>query len=290
MPDYYGLPTVVLENEYLHLEALAEGGVRIVRLQLPGESNNLLAEIPDVQWETPRGLSHPRGGHRLWLAPEQVNVTNLPDDDRVEVRQGPDELVLSGIAPGEAGMVKELRIRLVEGRAALTVEHTISNQGEGVARYAPWGITQLPMGGEALLPLGPASGDPGALLPDRVLVLWPYTRLADRRLHLEDRMIRITADPVQAPMKVGTYSLRGWAGYLRAGMLFAKRFTPIPGSAYPDGGCNAESYTADRFIELETLGPLAELQPGQSATHLEIWEVYPGVEDREHALRLMESA
>jgi hypothetical protein len=290
MPDYYGLPTVALENEYLHLEALAEGGLRIVRLQLPGQEANLLAEIPDVQWETPHGTSSPLGGHRLWLAPEQVDVTNLPDASRVEVHQGPDDLILSGIASGEVDMHKALRIRLLQGRAALTVEHTIRNHGQGVARYAPWGITMLPLGGEALLPLGPASADPRALLPDRVLVLWPYTTLADQRLHIEDRMVRITAEPVKPPMKVGTYNPRGWAGYLRAGVLFVKRFTPLPGSLYPDGGCNAESYTCDRFIELETLGPLAEFQPGQSASHLETWEIYTGVESREQAMRLMESA
>jgi hypothetical protein len=41
-----------------------------------------------------------------------------------------------------------------------------------------------------------------------------------------------------------------------------------------DHGCNAESYCNDEFIELETLGPLVKLEPGQFVTHTETWELY----------------
>ena len=37
-------------------------------------------------------------------------------------------------------------------------------------------------------------------------------------------------------------------------------------------------YTDDNMIELETLGPVVTLQPGQSVRHDETWEVYPSVE------------
>jgi len=40
-----------------------------------------------------------------------------------------------------------------------------------------------------------------------------------------------------------------------------------------DFGCNCECYCRDRFIELETIGPLVRLQPGESVTHVEEWEL-----------------
>jgi hypothetical protein len=56
--------------------------------------------------------------------------------------------------------------------------------------------------------------------------------------------------------------------------LFVKRFEPLAGARFPDGGCNAESYCNDRFFELESLGPLTTLKPGESVYHNETWEVH----------------
>jgi hypothetical protein len=70
---------------------------------------------------------------------------------------------------------------------------------------------------------------------------------------------------------------RGWLGYLWRDVFFIKRFQPKPASPHPDRGCNAEVYCHDRFIELETIGPLALLEPGQTATHCETWELYSGL-------------
>ena len=41
-------------------------------------------------------------------------------------------------------------------------------------------------------------------------------------------------------------------------------------------GCNAEAYTNDKHIELETLGPLVRLGVGEMAEHVEVWEVEEG--------------
>ena len=45
----------------------------------------------------------------------------------------------------------------------------------------------------------------------------------------------------------------------------------------PDHGVNTEAYTAGTFIELETLGPIATLEPGSSADHeAAVLEQMPG--------------
>jgi len=40
---------------------------------------------------------------------------------------------------------------------------------------------------------------------------------------------------------------------------------------YVDRGVSVECYRDERFIELETLGPLVTVQPGKRVAHREIW-------------------
>jgi len=41
-------------------------------------------------------------------------------------------------------------------------------------------------------------------------------------------------------------------------------------------GSNVETYVHDLYLELETLGKLTWLNPGESVTFEETWEVIPG--------------
>lgn len=64
-------PTLALENRQVRVERLAQAGPRRERLEWLGKSSNLLAETPEVSWETSKGEYRLYGGHRLWLAPGQ---------------------------------------------------------------------------------------------------------------------------------------------------------------------------------------------------------------------------
>jgi hypothetical protein len=79
------------------------------------------------------------------------------------------------------------------------------------------------------------------------------------------------------PQKIGAANKLGWVGYLRGKTLFIKRFPYVEGAHYPDFGCNFETYTAGDFMEVESLGPLAKLEPGESATHVEHWFLFKDV-------------
>ena len=130
----------------------------------------------------------------------------------------------------------------------------------------------LPLGGIACLP---QPGISNGLLPNRELVLWPYTRLHDARLDLQDDLIILNGYPGDAPCKIGSRNPAGWLCYIRNGKGLTKHSIFEPVAVYPDWGCNAELYAWDRFIELETLGPLVQLEPDASVFHKEIWEVIP---------------
>ena len=78
--DFHGLPTRSLANDHVRLDYLAEAGPRLVRLFLAGSTDNLLAEAPDVHWPTPFGEYYLRGGHRVALAPEALELSYVPDN------------------------------------------------------------------------------------------------------------------------------------------------------------------------------------------------------------------
>ena len=61
------------------------------------------------------------------------------------------------------------------------------------------------------------------------------------------------------------------------GQLFLKRFAWQPNAEYPDFNVNFEAYTDRDILELETLAPLTELQPGQSVIHSEEWLLFRSI-------------
>ncbi len=284
--DFYGLATRIISNQHLRLEFLADAGPRIVRLMLAGSDENLLAEVPDIHWTTPYGEYYLRGGHRLWHAPEAIPRSSVPDNDSLTVEGRDGAVYLSQPPEPVTAIRKSLEIRLREDRPAVTVSHELKNGGAWPIELAPWAITQLPLGGVAILPQPTEPMDSDGVMPNRHLVLWPYTRWQDSRLRLGDEQVLIEARPEASGFKIGYMNHHGWVGYLRAGVLFVKRFEPQPRAWHADLGCNAEVYCSERFIEMETLGPLCRLEPGQSVMHVETWELFAGL----GALQTMDDA
>ncbi len=279
MGDFHGLPTRNLSNKYLVVEYLAEAGPRLVRLMLTRTALgiNQLAEVPQMKWDTPYGPFFIHGGHRLWHAPEAAPRTYMPDNAGLIVTDVPGGVELRLPAEAVTGISKSLTLQLDPERAALTLTHRLCNEGPWPIELAPWAITQLPHGGVIVLPQRQRPAATSDLLPNRQLVLWPYTRWADTRLSLNDDFVLLNATPRLPPCKIGYFNPHGWMGYLCDGVFFVKRFTPQPDLPHADFGCNAETYCNDQFVEMETLGPLTRLEPGQAATHVEEWEFYTGV-------------
>jgi len=154
--------------------------------------------------------------------------------------------------------------------------HILRNASAQPRQIAPWAITMLRTGGVVILPQNP--GEVGSLLPNRNLVLWPYTEAEDPRLTLRNTYIKLRATPGRGAFKMGQYLSAGWVGYRLDDVFFVKSFSGKPGN-YPDGNCNAEVYLCDEFVELESLGPLASVEPDGYLIHEEGWLLYTGEEN-----------
>lgn len=263
-----------LSNDHIRIEVLASAGPRIVGLYAAGSEDNLFASVPNIRIPTPNGEFAPHGGHRLWHAPEAFPRSYIPDSDGLEISEVAGELLLAGPVEPVTGIRKRLEIVLAPSRPTVTVRHFLENQGPWPVELAIWALTMVRLGGLAILPQTAHRLDADGLLPNRNLALWPYTRLSDPRLQLHDDFVLVEAHPGMPPCKLGYMNRHGWLGYLYEDAFFAKRFEPQPDKPHADLGCNTECYCEDRFMEIESLGPLTRLEPGEVVTHVEHWELH----------------
>ena len=119
-------------------------------------------------------------------------------------------------------------------------------------------------GGRAILPLPPrAAMDQEHFQSVGPLTLWSFTDFADSRWTLGTEYIQLQQQKNPTgrfpEQMTGIYNPAGWVAYFLNGTLFVKRAPVIPGTAYPDFGCNFEVFTNPDFLELDTLGPTITL-------------------------------
>ncbi len=264
-----------LSNGTVELVFTTDVGPRVVRYCLAG-GENVLGECPEASVRTELGEWKPWGGHRLWAAPEASPRSYAPDNAPVEFEfDGERSVRLTPSVEAATGLRKELFIELDGEGSGVRLHHRITNRGLWEIEVAPWALTIMRGGGEAVIPQEPFGAHPEHLLPARRLVLWRYTDLSDARFRFGQRFLRLRSDAEHAaPQKIGVENKRGWAAYHVGGSLFVKRFAYEAGAAYPDDGCNNEVFTAGSFIELESLAPLTRLAPGATVEHEERWQLF----------------
>lgn len=266
-----------LSNGLVEVFATVEVGPRLIRFGFAG-GGNILKEYPDELGQTGGAEFRFYGGHRLWHAPESRPRTYYPDNE--PVGWAPIELGarLTQAVEATTGIQKEIEIRLPDGEARVELTHRLRNTNLWPVRLAPWALTALAPGGTAILPL-PAKGEhAGNLLPAATLALWAYTDMQDKRWTWGNNYVLLRQDPARpSPQKIGASNSAGWLAYARAGLLFVKRAEPVPGALYPDLGCAVEMFANGDMLELETLGPLMELEPGAAVTHTEHWSLHRDV-------------
>jgi hypothetical protein len=264
---------VRLNNGEVELIATTAVGPRLIRFGFVGGENEF-HEFPEMLGLTGGDEWRIYGGHRLWHSPEAKPRSYALDNGPVEARMEGDTLHLLQPTEPTTGIRKEMRVTMDRQSTQVGVLHRLTNQGLWPVTLAAWALSVMARGGRAVVPQSQRE-TPDNLLPNRTLVLWPYTDLRDPRLELGSRYLSLQQDPrVSQPIKIGVSVDDGWAGYVRHGNLFLKRFIYQAGAAYPDYGSSVETYTNADFLELETLGPLQELAPGQSAEHIEDWYLF----------------
>lgn len=281
---YRGWPNAyVLSNGTVELIVLADVGPRIVSYSFCGSENQFheVAAQAGVDGGSDFRLY---GGHRLWAWPE-VERTYFPDNVPVAVVTSSTGAAFT--APIEHGapgteLQKTISIALSEQGTRVKLTHSIVNHSKTATELALWTPTVLRPGGRAILPFpSRAAMDKEHFQSVSPLTLWSFTDFTDSRWVLGQGFLQLIQQPKptgQFPEQMtGLLNRAGWGVYLRAGSAFVKRASIVSGTQYPDFGCNFELFTNSEFLELETLGPIVTLLPGEAAHHTEHWYLFDDI-------------
>ena len=265
-----------IANAEVELVVTADIGPRIISFGFTGGQNvfknydHQMGGIGEPSWMI-------RGGSRVWLAPEDPVASYAPDNDPVDIEVRGDTLIAT--APVEQGprVRKQIEIRLAPDGTAVEVIHRISNVGQLPVEFAAWVLSVMAPGGVAVTGLPPRGTHPENLAPSNPLVVWPFTDLSDPRWRFLRKYVVLRQDPeATTPQKLGHFNADTWAAYFLHGDIFVKRTAADPTLAYPDMGCSFETFTNRDMLELETLGPIRRVPPGEGIEHTEKWNLYRG--------------
>jgi hypothetical protein len=277
---------LLLTNGDVELIVTLDVGPRVIAYRFPGGFNvlknydSMMGGTGEAEWQI-------RGGHRFWLAPEDLTRTYFPDNRPVKWEKTGD-LAARFVPPPETqyGIQKEMELQLDQHGSRVDVKLTVTNIGTRPTELAPWGPTVMAPGGMEIIPLPAKFNHPGHpsrakspadYAPNQELILWPYFDFADTRWSFGNRYIFLRQDVNKGPTKIGLAHRMGWVAYLNSGLLFVKRFDYREGAVYPDCGTRYQTFSNEDMLEMETVGELVTPAPGKSASLVESWELHGNV-------------
>lgn|ERR1035437_729013 len=274
--SYGGWPNCFrIFNDDVELIVTTDVGPRVIRYGFIG-GQNLFKEFADQMGRSGEATWQPRGGHRIWMAPEIVPDTYAPDNVPVRARMLGDGVELAPVEP-ETGLEKSIVVELFSNGVKVT--HRIRNAASSARTLAPWALSMMAPGGVGIARFPPRGTHPEDLPPTNPLVMWAFTDLSDPRWTFTKKYLVLRQDPQsRAPQKLGLFNEKTVGAYLLGSDLFVKRYDAAPSKTYPDFGASYETFTNDGFLELETLGPLEGVATGGVVEHVERWSLHGAVD------------
>lgn len=268
-----------LSNGIIKVIATIDVGPRIINYSFVDGENIMFEDIDRAfsssgpEFEKFGGGSwYIYGGHRLWVSPEGMPKSYYPDNSPVAYEQIENGVRLMPDPQKWNQYVFAIEVVLSPDSTEVSLKHTVTNLAAWPVELAPWTLTVLSPGGKEIVPQ--PTKDTG-LLGNRLLALWPYTKMTDPRVHWGDRYISLCQDKEnQDKFKFGLNSQHGFALYFNHGDMFMKRFPTVENGNYPDGGMSFETFTNCYFLEMESLGEMVKLEPEATAMHCETWSLH----------------
>jgi hypothetical protein len=272
---YGGWPNCYrISDGEVELVLTSDIGPRIIRYGFVG-GQNLLKEFSEQMGKSGEDSWQIRGGHRLWIGPEDLRYTYGLDNAPVAVEVFDTFVRATQPTEPETGLQKVMEIHWAQG---LRVVHRVWNRTRMALEFAPWAPSVMAPGGIGITGFPPRGTHPEMLAPTNPLVMWAYTDLGDPRWIFMKKYLGLRQDPkATCPQKVGLFNPHTFGAYLLGSDLFLKQYQAEPDKSYPEFFCSFQTFTNADFLELETFGPLVKLQPDQSVELTENWSLHKDV-------------
>lgn len=265
-----------VSNDTVELILTQDVGPRVIRFGfLNGQ--NLFREFEDQLGQGGEPGWQIRGGHRLWKGPEDRYATYALDNGPIEMEGGKTSVTATQPVEPETGLQKRMKVELAESGSQVTVTHTIWNRGLLPVELAAWTPTVMARTGLGVTGFPPRGTHPEDLEPTNPLIMWAFTDLSDPRWRFTRKYLTLRQDPANhVPQKLGHWNAHTFGAYFLNGDIFLKEYFPTPGLEHPEFGASFEIFTNQDFLELETMGPLTQLNRDESLTHVEHWSLHKG--------------
>lgn len=289
-----------LDNGKIEVYVTLDVGPRIIKFNVSGMENMMFNDDPlerfvDVSAGFGEGAKwYTFGGHRMWVTPEEMPMTYYPDQDPVayDIKEDGNNVVVTLTPPPQKVTNLQHKWVITMGDdTPMILDHYLTNVGSETVKKGIWGITVTDKNGIAVLRQPERNT---ALLPDRHVVFWPYTKMNDERILLGEDFIAVQQDPAdtQVPAKIGYTNFEGALYCFNYGQAMNIKYdSDYTKGEYPDFNVSSEIYTNKAILEIETLGHIGDILPGNTVSHREIWnavacEIKPGLNEKEIAVAM----
>ncbi len=272
---------VAITNGAVELKVTVDIGPRVIYLALAGGQNIMFNDDDravtngknDPVYEAAFGKGkcwQIVGGHRIWFSPEEYPYSYMPEDEPVEWSCDGNQFTFKPKPAPTLGLQFSLELVVDNKKPIVTVNNIIDNRSGGIRNIAVWALSVLAPNG---LEIVPQPKEQTGFLSNRTVELWPYTNMADSRVYWGKDYItlRSVEGTPDGAFKFGISNTVGRSAYILNGTAFVKKFTHNKHGVYPDHGMSFETYTNERFIEMETLGELNGMLPNERSVHTEQW-------------------
>jgi hypothetical protein len=267
-----------VSNGQVTASVVPAAGGRVLEFSLDGQ--NVFWVNPSLQGKLfpvprrPTTWSNWRnyGGYKLWPAPQSLwprSVGEAPDPfldgGAASVEQLPGRgLRLTGAPSLDMGLLFIRELQMDPKTGVLTVQQRLRNIGPRPVEWSIWDVTQIPAPAWVFFPANPDSPHKNGIIPQGG---------GQNQWRNEGGLIITEYKGVSG--KIGADSPAGWMVGVVGDLAYIKRFPPRrAGATYPDKGSTVEVYTNDRslpYIEMEVLGPIEHLEPGEETSYPETW-------------------
>ena len=258
---------------------------RVMGFALSGGAN-LLWVSPDANGQVvPQDdhTWHNLGGDKVW--PTQQSIWERYTDRKgwppphafdcapARAEPIPGGLRLTSVLDPDFGAISVREFVMDPTDAVVRIRQRFEKQRGDAVLMSVWSVTQVRQPDQSLLPHGSLlDGQPhrklGEVAPECLSV--HATAVALRSSETVNQKIGVTPN--------AAYD-NGWVATLRRdlGTLFVQSHMLERDTAYPDGDCHAEIFSANRqngcYVEMELLSPLRTLQTGEQVRHDLVWKI-----------------
>jgi len=294
--DYFGWGSVyVVKNDLISITIAPKIGARVMQYDL-GTHPSIYIHEP-AKGSVPADGNVMVGGFRQlpspqadfgWPSPPAVDLGNYT---ATIVKQSADSIVINLESPVETstdakytkhkGIQFKRMITLYKGSTRVKVVMTMLNKGTQAMTHGIWDITQ-----SACINAGAVDKknfwvyfkkNPTSTLGGGKGYVQYMNEGTDASQWKPDAVGNgiMAVNYLQKVGKIGADCKAGWIAFTDQldGYAYIKTFTYQEGKTYPDSGASVQVYTYANtdMLEVEVLGPLVTLQPGDSVSLTENW-------------------